>query len=206
MIQNYVENVYVINLDRREERWEHVQNQLKKYNIDVERFSAVDGYEHPKKDEVDISRGELGCSLSHKQVLEDARKNDYETICVFEDDIIFEDGFEWRFKEYYKQLPEDWEFVYLGGNDMELKNYSENVKIAKKVLTTHSYLVKRSMYEKILSRIEENAFGNPIDNLYSRIQWEETFYIFKPKIVIQKEGYSDVRGGHRNYNDVLKDL
>lgn len=206
MLKNYVDQVYVINLDRREERWDHVKSQLETYNIEAERFSAVDGYEHPKRNEVGISRGELGCSLSHKQVLEDAKENDYGSICVFEDDIIFEDGFKWRFEEYYDQLPDDWGFVYLGGNDIELSDYSENVRVAERVLTTHSYLIQRKMYKRVLDKIENNGFSNPVDNVYGRLQRDETFYIFKPNIVIQKACYSDVREGFRNYDDVLKDI
>lgn len=38
-----VDHVYVLNLDRRQDKWERMQVQLKKLGITAERFSAVDG-------------------------------------------------------------------------------------------------------------------------------------------------------------------
>lgn len=48
-INSCFDRIYVMNLDRRPDRWEKVLRRTKKHNIDVSRFSAVDGYNEPAK-------------------------------------------------------------------------------------------------------------------------------------------------------------
>ena len=38
-----VDNIYVINLDRRTDRWAYMQREMRKFNLKVQRISAVDG-------------------------------------------------------------------------------------------------------------------------------------------------------------------
>lgn len=207
MLQKYFDNIYVINLDKREDRWEHVQSELGKYDIEAERVSAVNGFKHPKRKEVNVNPGALGCSLSHIGVLEDAKENRYDSILVFEDDIVFERNFDRRFEDYYSQLPDDWKMLYLGGNHRKKpEKYSRNVSIVKKTLTTHSYALKSEIYNYVLDKINGKHYDLPVDNIYTHIQREKTVYTFNPRIVVQLEGYSDILGGFRNYDKVLKDL
>ena len=42
-INNYFNKIYCVNLDRRQERWKEASDEFKKFSLDVERFSAVDG-------------------------------------------------------------------------------------------------------------------------------------------------------------------
>eukprot|EP01137_Pigoraptor_chileana_P028264 Opistho-2@11941 len=47
------DKIYVMNLDRRQDRWESVVSQTKRIGLGVHRFSAVDGYASPHKEEWD---------------------------------------------------------------------------------------------------------------------------------------------------------
>ena len=209
-INNIFDQVYVINLDKRKDRLEHIKKQFSEYDISFRRVSAVDGHQCKNKPEnASINDGEWGCTLSHIKVLKNARKNGYEQFLVFEDDVVFEDNFLERFENYYKQLPSKWEMFYLGANtthDQKIKEISRNVKRTFHSLTTHSYALKSKICGKILNTIENNKNKKPVDNIYTSIQKEHNVYVFKPNIVIQMEGYSNVRSGFRNYDDVLKDL
>lgn len=208
MINHYVDHIYVINLDHREDRWEECKEELEHIGLepgDYERFSAVNGHEHPMADEVDIRDGALGCALSHLNLYEDADERGFSKIAVFEDDVIFAETFTTRFEDYFEQLPEDWQFLYLGGNNQgNLTDYSENIKRCTKTWSTHAYLIGKGHRQKISDAVREDGFQQPVDNVFGDLQTEYDFYITDPKITIQREGYSDVVTKHRNYDHVLK--
>ncbi len=123
-----IDFVYMINLDRRAEKFKMSCDQLAPYGIHPFRFSAVNGWElsleavndvglkfqswmtplmattfrpeahheqsHEFMTEVGrayfahcLSRGAIGCALSHISILKDAYDSGYETIWVMEDDI-----------------------------------------------------------------------------------------------------------------------
>lgn len=75
----YIDKKVYINLDRREDRKKEFEEQMKRANIEVERFSAVSNL-HP----------DVGCGTSHVTVLKQAigRKN----VLIFEDDFNFDDN------------------------------------------------------------------------------------------------------------------
>ncbi|MFZ9376809.1 MAG: glycosyltransferase family 25 protein, partial [Candidatus Fonsibacter ubiquis] len=43
VLNDYFEKIYCINLDKRPDRWESAKKEFLKHNINVERYSAVDG-------------------------------------------------------------------------------------------------------------------------------------------------------------------
>eukprot|EP01137_Pigoraptor_chileana_P031745 Opistho-2@20061 len=45
------DRIYVMNLDRRQDRWQHVLQQTRALDIDVQRFPAIDGLASPHKEE-----------------------------------------------------------------------------------------------------------------------------------------------------------
>ncbi len=215
---DFVDHIYVINLDKRPERWEKCQKELKKSGIgleNVERFSAVNGYDHPAADKIDLvdaygnpdkAPGNLGCILSHLKAYEDADEREFEGILMLEDDVVFANDFTRRFGEYSQQIPDDWQFVYFGGNNNEEpKSFKPNLKICQTTWATHSYMIRPDYRNKIIKRVYESGFGEPIDNIYGGIQDGLDFYIFDPRITIQREGFSDIVGAERNYDHVLKD-
>jgi GR25 family glycosyltransferase involved in LPS biosynthesis len=46
-VNSFFDKVYVLNLDRRPDRWKRVYKQAKQFGIDLYRYAAVDGYEKP---------------------------------------------------------------------------------------------------------------------------------------------------------------
>ena len=43
ILNQHFDKIYCINLDKRTDRWEHESAQFRKYNIIIERVSAVEG-------------------------------------------------------------------------------------------------------------------------------------------------------------------
>ena len=67
--------VFVINLDKRPDRWSDIQVEFKDWNI--ERVSATE-----------FNPGWKGCTLSHIKCLELANQRNYDWILIVEDDCV----------------------------------------------------------------------------------------------------------------------
>jgi GR25 family glycosyltransferase involved in LPS biosynthesis len=114
------DKVFLVNLDRRPERLRHALHELSLAGIHgAERVSAVDGqaYELYIEGKPQLTPGMIGCYQSHYRLITEAYRNGYESICVFEDDVTFSPGFTRYMEKAIKQLPADWQFVYLGCNE-----------------------------------------------------------------------------------------
>src|SRR5688572_15992048 len=97
-----------INLDRRIERWEQMQNKFRQHGIhSVQRFAAIDGDVTKIPTNWPGTPGAYGCLLSHVEVVRRARGLGLKSILIFEDDVVFDDAFEQKFSEYIHQLPAD---------------------------------------------------------------------------------------------------
>lgn len=124
-----VDAIYVINLDRRQEKWERMKNILNERGMKAYRFSAVDGWNISEKVQkrlagnypVRMLPGEIGCLLSHISVIKDALRRGFNTVWIFEDDIEFiEDPH--QMSEYLSELKKidpKWDILY---TDLDSKN------------------------------------------------------------------------------------
>ena len=171
--KNKIDKAYVINLKKNKDRLKRFKKNTKKANIKVERFNAVYGKDLPKEHpdiikyfvkNHNLNPGEIGCALSHIKIWEDALKNNYKNIIVFEDDAIIPKDFWYRFNEAYNELPKDWDILFLGLNWPYVRKISENIsKVIFKEGTsnfgTHAMLVNVNNIKKLLNK----KINEPID-------------------------------------------
>lgn len=201
-MNDYFDKIYCINLDKRTDRWEEVKNQFEKHNLQVERFSAIEG--NPTGIETKIVPGHAGCVLSHLKVIKDAKEKNYKKILVLEDDVEFIDDLQERFKIYINQVPDDWDMIYFGGNHngIPLEMVSDNVGRTKKTYTTHAYAIKgEDLFDVVIKTFSK--LQKEVDVYYSMIQQGFKCYVFRPHLAWQKEGFSDILNRDVNY-DFLK--
>ena len=92
--------IYIINLDRRPDRWENTKNQMKIFNDNYIRFSAVD------------TNNTIGCALSYYKLLEEHKDIDY--IMILQDDVQFLDYSKEVFSNTLKEVPNDWDVILSG--------------------------------------------------------------------------------------------
>ena len=119
-LNRIVDKVYVINLKKDTKKMDTVKKELEEQHIVYERLDAVLGKE--VKNDPRITKlcndycadGIKGCALSHKTIWEIALKNNYESIAIFEDDVIFNKNFNTTLQLNYKDLPTDFDILYLG--------------------------------------------------------------------------------------------
>ena len=96
-----IDKVYIINLPNRTDRFIDCQNRIKTLSVlknKTEIISAIDGKYIDNKTK--LKNGELGCSLSHIKIWNDAIAKDYKFILVLEDDVVFKEDFEENLNVY----------------------------------------------------------------------------------------------------------
>jgi len=100
-----IDKIYCINLDECTERLSNFNKMSQVYGFEFERFPAI-------KDII----GSWGCSMSHIQIIKDAKKRKYKQIIIFEDDAIFlyERKYVWNILN--SNMDGDYDMLYLGGN------------------------------------------------------------------------------------------
>lgn len=137
-------NFYYINLNRREDRKKHMEDQFKKYGFDETKIKRIEAIDCKKlvnilKGDVDCFKyinncnnryrarspqtlGTVACVLSHFKALLEAKKNNLEYVFILEDDIDFEYINKWKnnLEEILEKCPENWNILQL---------YTSNYKI-----------------------------------------------------------------------------
>jgi GR25 family glycosyltransferase involved in LPS biosynthesis len=102
----------------------------------------------------------LSNSISHYNVVREAREANYEAVLIFEDDAVFCDQFAEKLPLYLDDLKsQNWDIAYLGGSpepDLHVKR--EKCTQASKfwwhnpggVWGTHAYLIHNRFYDRLL--------------------------------------------------------
>ena len=185
---------YVINLNRRVERWQYVKEHLADLGIKVIRFPAID-----------TKPGWVGCRESHLQILELCK--DEEVFTIYEDDVKFVGGPD-SIEPIMSQLPPDWDCLYLGASPKEpQERYSENLFRLKNAHVTHAIVWhnrKDGAVEYILSH--KHHIRKWDDYLATVIQPMFNCFVVYPLVVTQIQfqsdtcGRSDVSTIEKNYN------
>ena len=153
--------IFVINLKLRTDRKEHIVKELTSKNIDYKIVEAINGWDLAKKDykfSSYMSRGEMGCYISHFKSIEQITD---EFGIILEDDIAIESlDFYEDIKKLKENLPADWDICFLGstplyntkykdkiGNVIKINGYCE--KVNGKHYGTGGYMIKKSTIDKI---------------------------------------------------------
>jgi GR25 family glycosyltransferase involved in LPS biosynthesis len=200
------DNVYCINLDKRPDRLENFDKQVKKYNLgEYVRVSAFDGSN--LKNDTKLSNGELGLVMTNINIINEAINNNFEKILIIEDDCYFTDEII-NIDTYFNCLPNDWDMLYMGGNHnihMGIKPPTiVNEKVVKlhSTYTTHFVIIKSTIFEHIKTILNTKKY--PIDIAYTQLQKMFNIYSFTPAIAKQIEGYSDIGNKFVNYDWLIK--
>ena len=200
-LKKYFDKIYCINLDRRTDRWNETQTELKKWGLEdgVVRYSGVDG--NSLKNETQIKDGELGILNTHINLINESKEKGYKNILIMEDDVEFTNNIE-LLDEYMSLIPNDWDMIYFGGNHnkhMGKKINYLNDKIIKlnETYGIHCIAIKDTIYDLILQLVKHRK--KAIDVYYADIQKNYNCYGFNPSIALQRESFSDIQNKNVNY-------
>jgi len=206
LLNKIFDEVFVINLKRRPDRLSEIKEELARVGIKYTVAEAVDGnelkeeYTLPKIEH--FSYGDLGCILSHLHLVSYAYRNKLKSYFVFEDDAVLRPNFNKEFEVFLSQLPENWDGIYFGGNHMGgTTDINSNVAKIHNTYTTHAFGVKSNMYEKMVEVWQDRT--RHIDVSLSSLHKDHNFYVSKPHLAWQRDGFSDIQNKYQSY-DFLK--
>ena len=169
--------LFIINLDRRPERLHETVQLLKAKGYDTNkmtRLRATDGaaeweniktlvlpealepiYAGYRTDHKQLSRGAVGCYLSHLKLwsylIKDAAASTYEGIIVFEDDTyptLTRDELNKRLKH----VPADWDIVLFGATYKGCRDINEYVCRINRFYGTHACLISKRAAQFLVPR------------------------------------------------------
>lgn len=202
---NVFEKVYAITLPRRPDRWKTFQEKLpqnwpfKK----PEKFNAIDGGVATMPPWWTSGPGAWGCYRSHMRIIEDCLNDNVNSVFILEDDAVCVESFSEKVNEFWKNLPEDWEMVYFGG-----EHVSQEVRVPRKVnewvyephnvIRTHGYGLRgRRILEIVYQLLQDYFSWTTLHHIDYRLcdlhrTMEHGLYVPKEWLVAQADGKSDI--------------
>jgi GR25 family glycosyltransferase involved in LPS biosynthesis len=199
-MSKFIDKIIYINLNKRVDRRELIEKELSNYNLDYERFEAIECTDF----------GIYGCGLSHLSVLKIAKERNYKNILILEDDfefIVTKEVFEQNLTEFFESNI-DYNVCMLSYNLNEFLEIDNSV--VNKILfsqTASGYIVNSNYYNVLIELYE---WAMPLlmstrqhwiyanDIVWEKYQRNDNWVYFKNRIGKQRAGFSD---NSNNYSD-----
>ena len=151
------------------------KKQLKYWNPETREFDAF----------LIRNPGTMGIIKSMISIFNDAIKNNYKNILVFQDDVLFDKQFVFKFNQFITSFDEDWEILNLGTN--QTNHDYELIKSSYYYATTCTYGsfaqgYTQDVIRRILPRLEKPNIS--FDKLLAE-EFREKYICIYPSICIQ---------------------
>ena len=180
--------IYCINMDSEQVRWAEITERFRHLGIDrlVSRFPAVatPGNHH------------IGCALSHRAIIQQARQRGLSDVLVFEDDAIFHADIADRIETVLGELEKtDWDLFYLGGHNWgkqyELVPGRTSLECGADLTSAHAIAYNHTIFDLLLAELPEDRDGmeawlatnHGIDQFFYRLDANKL--LSRPMLVMQ---------------------
>jgi len=199
-----IKRIYVINMIKDVVKRNYIITLMKKYNIN---FTLVLVKKVTTKKYITIcekqyiSKGELGCCLSHMWCLYDIIKNKFENAIIFEDDILFHKDFIKEFLCIYDSVKLD--FLLLGAHDYHFESYNhknilKNQNLYSPTQTSNLYGAHANYYSLKAAKIMFNIRSSLItffDKEYNLMfeYFKNTSFVCYPNLVVTNASMSSLK-------------
>ena len=212
ILNQYTENIYVINLKNDKIRRNYIKLLFKKLNIEYtlvvvepisdDLFSLLRGVEKQ------LSKSEVGCSLSHLWCLKHIIENKYKGgSIIFEDDIVVHKNFESMFEQLFKE--KQFDFLSMGACDFDFfdVNY-KNVKnglyqpclSSKRCYGAHAnyYSLNGAKYIFKLKSLFFSFFDNNFSSIFKH--FNTSAFITYPNLFVTELSTSNINHKYHFYS------
>lgn len=213
-------NAFVINLDRRTDRYIGVTAMLKNTKIKLERHSAVDGMKLTLNDKLKSRvnpwnldkrnigderrlRGILGCCLSHLFIYYKISQMKDKYVMVFEDDVVFRYknfNFNKNWESIDRCLPEQFGLVWLNtdyGTKPPLRKYNGQNKCIPCThdKTTEAYILTPAFAKVLYDAIKNNlgAIDHHMNDVGIKLPGPPQIFELENPIFTQTHADSDIQ-------------
>lgn len=201
------DRVVCVNLPQRTDRWDEFMAAVPKdWNFgEIERYAAVVGKRCPRPDWWRAGGGAWGCYRSHVRILEECLNNEVNSCLFLEDDARFCEGFTQKAHEFIDSLPDDWGFIYLGGQHFHARRHpptkiGDNCYVPYNVNRTHAFAIRgRTAMSRVYKHLNDTKSWrgtHHIDHHLGRLHQRRDMPIYCPAewLVAQGAGYSNISG------------
>ncbi len=204
-------NIYLINLAKNKERLEYFIEQYMMSDLrykQFKRFDAVDGKSVDLKSHVtdlayteitdaertgfrtkhyQLTRGAVGCYLSHIGVYELIANGDQQYGFIFEDDVTIDSHLFFKLNKVLGTIPNDWDILLLGCYCIVCDKYDKYYD-TERFFLLHSYIVKKQAAIKIVGLLKDKKIKQQIDSELSDIIVSKDLKVYCLKDAICKQG------------------
>lgn len=173
----------------------HDNRNISRYELLIEELKRQKISEYKIWDAILTSDVISSISLGQKQIVQYAKDNNLDEVCLFEDDVYFPNEKGWEY--FLMNKPKEYS-IYLGGSywiDDRSKYIPRLVKVNQYV-GHHCIFVHNSYYDTFLS----TPIDKHIDTAQSGLG---VFYLCYPMAAIQRAGFSANNMGFADYNSAL---
>ncbi|MDC9727543.1 MAG: glycosyltransferase family 25 protein [Candidatus Thioglobus sp.] len=200
--------IFVVNLPQSIEKRKHIRALCDKYRLNPEFIDAVDGRLlsdeevakiSPKEQTIKnigrrLTKGEVGCALSHKLIYQKIVDNNIKAALILEDDAKFNQDFINFISAVGANNFKDLDIILMGHNNQRrpICSWQDKIKIKKYALKkpleiifgTHGYCITNKGAKKMLSNIGQITL--PIDHYTGDVQYVN-LRLLHPQVVLINE-------------------
>ena len=170
---NTIDKIFIINLDKDNERLKKSYKQLNYYNIkNYERYPAIYGANLTKDKlnsytttigKIIASKSMIGCGISHINIWKNIIKEKISKCLILEDDFILTDDFLNKFNNIINKAPVNYDIIFLTNNIIHNKNlklYDINEYFYKQLFISQTvgYIITLNGANKILKYINKVSY------------------------------------------------
>jgi GR25 family glycosyltransferase involved in LPS biosynthesis len=211
-------DVYVINMVSNKERLESFKHQYEKSDLawknyivypavvgkdlDIVNYVTPEAYSQlmeadakkTRRHHYDITRGAVGCYLSHLDIYKKIAASDKKYGLIFEDDVMIATDFYKRMLFGLNTVPDDWDVYLLGLICLKCDVKNDYISV-NRFWGTHGYLVKKDAALKLIENFDK-LISKQIDADISLLikQNKIKVYSINPIIVAQQNAFiSDIQ-------------
>lgn len=166
--------IFIINLNRREDRKKKMIYMFEKLKINSNNFEfieAIDGldknillkYNELKNKSLTkiVSSGHFACLLSHIKAIEIAKQRNYSSIMILEDDVILCENFISKLENLLVPI---YDMIYLGGIINKKKVLFNDWVKYNKIMGAYGYILKANLFDIVLKEL--NKLTDYVDLFY----------------------------------------
>jgi hypothetical protein len=208
-----VEQVFVINSDARQDRYDDVLRELAAARAPFDRVTRIPAIAEDKA-RYGYAAGQMGCMRSHMEALRTVLDRGYRNVLVLEDDFCFTSDLEQHLSDLGVFFSRGYDFwvclvatskygPIVPRDDLVADTYQACTNTAGHLLSNEGARQVLAVYEHALAQMKATGESLPwaVDRCWSVLQPSGKFLVFRRKWGFQTSSYSDIEGRISRYLD-----
>lgn len=194
-LEQFLNGVFYINLDRRKDRRAHIESVLRKLGL-FAMAQRIPGVVHKE-----IS---AGCTIAHLNALKLAKQRGWKNTLILEDDFLPEMEpleFRKRLMTFAQRYGDSYDVAMLAHAINKSEPQDDIVVRIKDAQTSSAYIINERAYDRLIALFEEaipkliksgEHWNWVIDQVWKRIQPDMQWYGFVPRLGRQMPSWSNI--------------